>query len=46
MQNVFENSVPRRIVGPKRDKMTKGWRKVHNEELHKFYSLSSIIRMI
>jgi hypothetical protein len=28
---VFENKV-RRIFGPKRDEVTRGWRKLHNEE--------------
>jgi hypothetical protein len=31
---VFENRVFKRIFGPKRDEMTRGWRKLHNEELH------------
>jgi hypothetical protein len=31
---VFENRVLRRIFGPKRDGVTKGWRKLYNEELH------------
>jgi hypothetical protein len=31
---VFENKVLRRIFGPKRDEMTGGRRKLHNEELH------------
>jgi hypothetical protein len=31
---VFENTVLRRIFGPKRDKVTGKWRKVHNEELN------------
>jgi hypothetical protein len=35
---VFENRVQRRIVGKKRNEVTGGWRKVHNEELHNFYS--------
>jgi hypothetical protein len=26
--------------------VTGGWRKLHNEELHNFYSLSNIITMI
>jgi hypothetical protein len=26
--------VLRRIFGPKRDEVTGGWRKLHNEELH------------
>jgi hypothetical protein len=30
---VFENKVLRRIFGPKRDEVTGGWRKPHNEEL-------------
>jgi hypothetical protein len=42
---MFENRVLRRIFGPKRDEVTGGWRKFHNEELHKSYSSPSIIRM-
>jgi hypothetical protein len=36
----------RRIFGRKRDEVTGGWRKLHNEELHNLYSSQSIIRMI
>jgi hypothetical protein len=43
---VFENRVPRKIFAPKRDEVTGGWRKLHNEELHNLYSFPSIIRMI
>jgi hypothetical protein len=43
---VFENRVLRRIFVPKRDEVTGGWRKLHNEELHNLYSLPSIIRVI
>jgi hypothetical protein len=43
---VFEYKVLRRIFGPKRDEVTGGWRKLHNEELQNLYSLLSIIRMI
>jgi hypothetical protein len=43
---VFENRVLRRIFGPKKDEVTGGWRKLHNEELHNLYSSPSIIRMI
>jgi hypothetical protein len=43
---VFENRVLRRIFGPKSDKVTEDWRKLHNEERHNFYSSSNIIRMI
>jgi hypothetical protein len=38
--------VLRRIFGPKRDEVTEGWRKLHNEELHGLYSSPSIIRVI
>jgi hypothetical protein len=43
---VFENRVLRRIFGLKRDEVTGGWRKLHNEELHNLYSSLSIIRVI
>jgi hypothetical protein len=43
---VFENRVLRGMCGPKRDEVTGGWRKLHNEELHNLYSSPSIIRMI
>jgi hypothetical protein len=42
---VFENRVLRRIFGPKRDKVTGGCRKLHNEELHGLYSSLGIIRV-
>jgi hypothetical protein len=36
---VFEHRVlRRRIFGPKRDEVTGGWRKLHNEELRDLYS--------
>jgi hypothetical protein len=38
--------VLRRIFGPKRDEVTGGWKKLHNDELHNLYSSPSIIRMI
>jgi hypothetical protein len=38
--------VLRRIFVPKRDEVTGGWRKLHNEELHNLYSSPSIVRMI
>jgi hypothetical protein len=43
---VFENRVLRRIFGPKRDGVTGGWRKLHNEELHNLYSSPSIIGIV
>jgi hypothetical protein len=42
---VFENRALRRIYGPKRDEVTGGWRKLH-EELHGLYSSPSIVRVI
>jgi hypothetical protein len=42
---VFGNRVLR-IFGPKRNGMTGGWRKLHNEEVHTLYSSPSIIRII
>jgi hypothetical protein len=39
---LFENRVLRRIFGQKRDELTGGWRKLHNEEHHKLYSSPSI----
>jgi hypothetical protein len=42
---VFENRVLRRIFGPKRDKVTGGWRNLHNEEFRDLYSSPSIIRL-
>jgi hypothetical protein len=43
---MFENRVLRRIFGPKRDEVTGGWRKLHNEEFQNLYSSPNIIRMI
>jgi hypothetical protein len=40
---VSENMVLRRIVGSKRDEVTGGWRKQHNEEFHNLYCSPSII---
>jgi hypothetical protein len=45
-QKVFENRVMRKIFGPKRDEVTGGWRKLHNEKLHNVYFSRSTIRMI
>jgi hypothetical protein len=43
---VFENRVLRCIFGPKRDGVTEGWRKLHNEDLRNLYSSPSIIIII
>jgi hypothetical protein len=43
---VFENRVLRRIFGPKRDEVTREWRKLHNEELYNLYPSPDIIRQV
>ena len=43
---VFENRVLRRIFGPKRDKVTGEWRKLHEEELNNLYFSPNIFRVI
>ena len=43
---LFENRVLRRIFGPKRDEVTREWRKLHNEELNDLYSSPNIIRVL
>jgi hypothetical protein len=43
---VSENTVLRRIFGPKRDEVTGEWRKLHNDELYNLYSSTNIIRQI
>jgi hypothetical protein len=43
---VFENRVPRRIFGLKRDDIIGGWRKLHNERLHNLHFSPNIIRMM
>jgi hypothetical protein len=35
---VFENRMLRRIFGTKRAEVVGGWRRLHNEELHKLYA--------
>jgi hypothetical protein len=38
--------VLRRIFVPKKDEVTREWRKLHNKELHNLYSSPDIIRQI
>jgi len=43
---VFEKTVLWKIFGPKRDKVTGEWRKLHNEKLGDLYSSPIIIQGI
>jgi hypothetical protein len=43
---VFENRVLRRIFGPKKEKVTGEWRRLHSKELYALYSTPNIIRVI
>jgi hypothetical protein len=43
---VFENSVLRKLSGPKMDEVTGERRKLHIEELHNLYSSPDIIGQI
>ena len=43
---MFENRLLRRIFGPKREKVTREWRKLHNEELNDLYSTPNTVRVI
>ena len=43
---VSENRVLRRIFGPKRDEVTREWRKLYNDELNDLYSSRIIVRVI
>jgi hypothetical protein len=45
-RRVFENTVLRRIFGPKRNEATGEWRRLHNEELNDLYTSPNIIRVI
>ena len=43
---VSENRMLRRIFGPKRDEVTREWRKLYNDELNDLYSSRIIVRVI
>jgi len=43
---VLESGVLKRIFEPKRDEVTGGWRKLHNEELNDLYRSPNIVRVI
>jgi hypothetical protein len=38
--------VLRRIFGPKREEVARGWRRLHNEKLHDFNISRNIMRVI
>jgi hypothetical protein len=42
---VFEKRVLRRIFGLKWDKVTRGWRKLHNDGFNDLYSSPNIVRV-
>jgi hypothetical protein len=43
---VFEKRVLRKAFGCKRERVTREWRGLHNEELNELYLLPSITRVI
>jgi hypothetical protein len=43
---IFEDRMFMRLFGPKREDITGGLRKLHNDELHNFKSLPNIIQVI
>ena len=43
---VFENTVSRRIFGPRRNEVTGEWGRLQNEELNDLYSSPNIVRVI
>jgi hypothetical protein len=45
-QRVIKNGVFEKVVGPKRDKVTRECRRLHNEQLYDLYFSPNIIRVI
>jgi hypothetical protein len=43
---VSENRVLRRTFGPKREEVTGGWKRLHDEELRNLYVSPDVIRVI
>ena len=46
MLRVFEKRVLRRIFGPKRDEVTREWRKLYNEEIKELYCSPNVVWVI
>jgi hypothetical protein len=44
--SAFEKGVLKRIFGPKREEVAGGWRRLHNEELHKLDVSSELVGAI
>ena len=42
---MFENRLLRRIIGPKRDEVTREWRERHNKILNDLYYSRNIVRV-
>jgi len=43
---VSENRVLRRTLGPKKEEVAGGWRRLHNVDLHNLYASPNITRVI
>jgi len=46
MLRMSKNRVRKKIFGPKREEVTGGWMRLHNEELHDLYFLPNVMRVI
>jgi len=44
--SIFEKRVLRRTYRPEREEVVGGWRRLHNKELHNWYTSPNIIRVI
>ena len=40
---MFENRVPKKIFGPKRNIIKEEWRRLHNEELYNMFSSPDVM---
>jgi hypothetical protein len=43
---VFENSVLRRVFGPKGEEVAGGWIRLYNEELYNLYGSTNITKVV